>query len=167
MFIMFSFMTFALPPLMSTILQRVSPLTTQQFQITKSFSLLLLGMILSALATLNFSLALLVGLLAAPLTYMRPCANRPVLLGLGTAVMVACAPTTVLAGGSWYWGSSVEQVLTEAAFGWGVWGMYSQVVVWCVWWPAWVISAVLLYGQPVDEACKTIEDHQGSVVELL
>jgi len=32
------------------------------------------------------------------------------------------------------WGVGIEGVLREASFGWWVSG---QVVVWCVWWPAW------------------------------
>jgi glycosylphosphatidylinositol transamidase len=39
---------------------------------------------------------------------------------------------------------SVRQVLTQAAFGWNVWGMWTQVVVWCVWWPAWMAGTLLL-----------------------
>ncbi len=29
--------------------------------------------------------------------------------------------------------------------------MTTQVVVWCVWWPAWVIGLVLLFGSPRDD----------------
>jgi glycosylphosphatidylinositol transamidase len=42
-------------------------------------------------------------------------------------------------------------VLKEAAFGWDVWGMTTQVVVWCVWWPAWLVGMVLLFGNPREE----------------
>ncbi len=42
-------------------------------------------------------------------------------------------------------------MLKEAAFGWDVWGMNTQVVVWCVWWPAWVTGMVLLFGRPRQE----------------
>lgn len=38
----------------------------------QSFSLLLLGATLSTLATLNFSLAFLIGLICAPLSFIRP-----------------------------------------------------------------------------------------------
>ena len=66
------------------------------------------------------------------------------------------APTTVLAAGSWYWGLGIKEVLTQAAFGWDVWGMNTQVVVWCVWWPAWVVGGVLLLGKPRDDIEKPV-----------
>lgn len=54
----------------------------------------------------------------------------------------------VLIAGTVYFGLDVGEVLKEAAFGWDVWGMNTQVVVWCVWWPAWVVGMILLFGCP-------------------
>lgn len=68
------------------------------------------------------------------------------------------SPTTVFAagvflGGKWLGlgGLGVGEVLKEAAFGWDVWGMNTQVVVWCVWWPAWIVGGILVWGKPRDE----------------
>jgi len=116
----------------------------------KTFSLLFLGMFLSSLATLNFSLALLVGLLAAPLTYVHPLPGRPILAAIAAVMLNFLAPTAVLCMGSLYWNIPVGEILKEAAFGWDVWGMNTQVVVWCVWWPAWLVGAILLLGKPQD-----------------
>lgn len=52
-------------------------------------------------------------------------------------------PTAALVGVAHYWGEPLSGILKEAAFGWHVWGMWTQVVVWCVWWPAWVTAGVL------------------------
>ena len=41
------------------------------------------------------------------------------------------------------WGVDVGEMLVEAAFGWKVQGLWTQVVVWCVWWPAWVVGGVV------------------------
>jgi glycosylphosphatidylinositol transamidase len=106
-------------------------------------------MFLSSLATLNFSLALLVGLLAAPLTYVRPLTGNPLLVIFGF-ILNTLAPTTILYAGSLYWNIPVTEILREAAFGWNVWGMYTQVVIWCVWWPAWLIGSIVLLGKPRD-----------------
>ena len=114
----------------------------------KCFSLLLLGAILSSLATMNFSLALYIGLLASPLLYIRPLGHAPLLAALYALLLNALAPTVVLYAGSAYWRLSVQDILTEAAFGWEVWGLNTQVVVWCVWWPAWVVGNVVLWGRP-------------------
>lgn len=64
------------------------------------------------------------------------------------------APTTVLWAGSRAWGLGVKEVLIQAAFGWDVWGMTTQVVVWCVWWPAWVVGGVLLCGNLGEQGAK-------------
>lgn len=150
-FVIFAIVNNILPPILSIFLTTHFNLTSQQYLLIKSFSLLLLGMFLSSLATLNFSLAFLVGLLSSPLTWIRPLPKRPItkiILGLLLAVI---SPTVVLVGASWAWGLSIGDVLTEAAFGWDVWGMNTQVVVWCVWWPAWIVGGVLLWGRPKDE----------------
>ena len=119
----------------------------------KCFSLLLLGAILSSLATMNFSLALFIGLLASPLLYVRPLGHRPVLTALYAVLLNVLAPTVVLYVGSAYWGIEVQEILKEAAFGWEVGGLYTQVVVWCVWWPAWVVGMVVLLGRP-SKVCR-------------
>jgi glycosylphosphatidylinositol transamidase len=130
--------------------------TSQQYQLTKAFSLLFLGMFLSTLATLNFSLAFLVGLLSAPLTYIQSFPGRPILTTLFIGLLSLLAPTTVCLAGTTYWNLGIGEVLKEAAFGWDVWGMNTQVVVWCVWWPAWVVGMIQLAGKPKDvsEAVK-------------
>ncbi|KAJ5809725.1 uncharacterized protein N7503_001943 [Penicillium pulvis] len=125
-----------------------TPLVPQQYLLIKSFALLLLGLSLSTLATLNFSLSFMIGLLCAPLSFINrlECTGvkRYAFSGLGLVLLNLLSPPTVLIGVCWYTGVSVETVLTQAAFGWDVWGMWTQVVVWCVWWPAWLIGCVLL-----------------------
>jgi glycosylphosphatidylinositol transamidase len=107
-------------------------------------------MFLSSLATLNFSLALLVGLFAAPLTSARPLSEKPVRALVFGLVINLLAPTTVLYAGCTYWSIPIGVLLREAAFGWNVWGMNTQFVVWCVWWPAWLVGAILILGKPQD-----------------
>lgn len=150
MFVAFSMFNAILPYLLSRVLTHYFAPTTQQYHLIKSFSLLLLGLFLSSLATLNFSLSLLIGLLAAPLTYIHPFPSSSIVQIISKVViaivLVGIAPTTVLWAGSHAWGLDVKAVLIQAAFGWDVWGMTTQVVVWCVWWPAWVVGGILLSG---------------------
>ncbi|KAJ5744258.1 hypothetical protein N7533_009128 [Penicillium manginii] len=124
------------------------PIIPQQYLLIKSFALLLLGLALSTLATLNFSLSFMIGLLCAPLSFIGrlqgPAALRYGVSSLGLVLLNLLSPPMVLLGVCWYTGVSVESVLTQAAFGWDVWGMWTQVVVWCVWWPAWLIGCVQL-----------------------
>jgi len=156
-FAFFAFLNLLIPYIASATLTRYFRPTTQQYQLVKSFSLLLLGMFLSSLATLNFSLAFLVGLLATPLTYVQPLPKRPAFVIIAGLLMNLLAPTTVLFAGSQYWEISVGDILKEAAFGWDVWGMNTQIVVWCVWWPAWLVGTMLLFGRP-RQSLKEAED---------
>ncbi|KAI0165084.1 GPI transamidase component GAA1 [Hypoxylon sp. FL1284] len=149
-FYIFAIINAGLPHLASHLLTssgRGRP-TAQQYRLIKSFSLLLLGMFLSTLATLNFSLAFLVGLLAAPLSYTRPWPASAAARYASATLLHALAPPAVLLAGSVAAALGVDAVLAEAAFGWHVWGMYTQLVVWCVWWPAWLAGQLVVLGRP-------------------
>lgn len=137
----------ALPHVLSAILTRTYKPTTQQYQLITSFSLLLLGMFLSSLATLNFSLALIVGLLSSPLSFVSPARHVAwsVPLALISPPVVLALTTAVVKDGGL---AAVGDVLREAAFGWDVMGMYTPVVVWCVWWPAWLMGNLVVLGRP-------------------
>ncbi|KAF3763619.1 Gaa1-domain-containing protein [Cryphonectria parasitica EP155] len=153
LFAVFTVLNVFLPHIISHLLTTNFHPTLQQYSLMQCFSLLLLGMFLSSLATLNFSLSLMVGLLSSPLSFMRPWPKLPALRWLCTVLLNLVAPTAVFAGWSIYWhgglaSSSVGELLQEAAFGWRVWGMYTSVVVWGVWWPAWLVGAVVVLGRP-------------------
>lgn len=150
MFTVFTVASTILPLALSGLLTRIHQPTTQQYHLMKSFSLLLLGMFLSSLATLNFSLAFLVGLFATPLAYLLPIPGSLVTKCLLTLLTSMASPMAVLIAGCSYWDLTVEQVLREAAYGWNVWGLNTQLVVWCVWWPAWLVGGILLWGSPKE-----------------
>ncbi|KAK0750457.1 Gaa1-like protein [Schizothecium vesticola] len=100
LFALFALINLALPPALSALLTARYRPSAQQYHLLQSFSLLLLGMFLSSLATLNFSLALLVGLLACPLSFVRPSRTAA---GRVTCYLLlsAVAPTAVAV---WVWG---------------------------------------------------------------
>ncbi|KAK1725595.1 hypothetical protein CaCOL14_011275 [Colletotrichum acutatum] len=142
----------ALPFFISSLLASTYNPTVQQYQLIKSFSLLLLGMFLSALATLNFSLAFLVGVMASPLSFMRPWPNHAAIRWACAAFLQLASPTAALYSVSSYFNISIGEVLKEAAFGWDVWGMYTPVIIWGVWWPAWLMGSVIVLGQPTAKS---------------
>lgn len=183
-----------LPYFASLVLSRSFQSSTQQYLLVKSFSLLGLGMFLSTLATLNFSLAFLIGLLSTPLSFVsvpqssssssissssittstnneaqNPVSTVPssvkgisgskselsdpnkkrqgrrLVTTLSTIVLLhLLSPTIILSFFAYYVDLPLGQLLVRAAFGWHVWRMWTPVVVWCVWWPAWFIGQVLL-----------------------
>ncbi|KAK3496604.1 Gaa1-like protein, partial [Neurospora crassa] len=154
-FVLFSVLSSILPFLLSNLLHTsTTSTTTQQYHLIRSFSLLLLGMFLSSLATLNFSLAFFVGVFSAPLTFVRPCPNSSTLKWLSMVVLYVLSPTTVvlvasmLPGLDEKVGCGLGEVLRQAAFAWDVTGTYTPVVVWCVWWPAWIVGVVSVLGRP-------------------
>ncbi|EKD14202.1 rhomboid protein 2 [Drepanopeziza brunnea f. sp. 'multigermtubi' MB_m1] len=151
MFIFSALLNCVLPFLLSYALVTYFVPTRQQYTLIKAFSLLFLGMFLSALATLNFSLAFLIGLFSTPLTYIQPLPRHPIMAGILAIPLTMLAPTTIVVVGTKYWGLSITHVLKEAAFGWDVWGMNTQVMVWCVWWPAWLIGMIVLFGRPRED----------------
>ncbi|KAI1808669.1 Glycosylphosphatidylinositol:protein transamidase, GAA1 component [Daldinia bambusicola] len=187
-FILFAVVNAGLPHLASYFLTYGirKPPTAQQYLLIRSFSLLLLGMFLSSLATLNFSLAFLIGVLSSPLSFSRPwpstssppssssssstsssksspdkdkAVNAAIFRYAHSALLHVLAPPVVLLAGSALAGVGIRHVLEEAAFGWHVWGVYTPLLVWCVWWPAWLVGQIVVLGQPrgEKEAVEAVE----------
>lgn len=144
-FTIFSLSSALLPAIISQLVSSLCVPTLQHFQLTKSFSLLVLGMSLATLATLNFSLAFLVGILASPLTFVQPTSSAISRYSVA-GVLSAVAPPVVAFSVSQYLGLSMADVLREASFGWNVWAMYTPIVVWCIWWPAWLVAMINVFG---------------------
>ncbi|KJZ76187.1 hypothetical protein HIM_04269 [Hirsutella minnesotensis 3608] len=144
-FHLFSLVSAALPPIVAQLMATFTKPTIQHFQLIKSFSLLILGMTLATLATLNFSLAFLVGLLATPLSFVQPTRNTITRFCLAGSLTVVAPPVVIYTVAN-FLGVSVVEVLREASFGWNVWGMHTAVVIWCLWWPAWVVGMINVLG---------------------
>jgi glycosylphosphatidylinositol transamidase len=139
--------TITMPALWSTL-----RLPAQTFTLIQCFSLLLLGAALSTLATLNFSQALFVGLLASPLSFVRPFSpprtwpiGVKVSLGvLSVLVMIATSPPAALYVLGKVTNKSFDEVIAAAAWAWRVERVWTGVTVWVLWWPAWVCGGVAL-----------------------
>ena len=116
-------------------------------------------MFLSALATLNFSLAFLVGLLTVPLSFVHLCipsepgnnsshsssaevSQRIVCAGV-VLLLAVLSPLTLTVMATWATKTSVTEILTAASLGWHIHGLWTQVVIWLVWWPAWFAGSVV------------------------
>ncbi|KAF3908580.1 hypothetical protein ABW21_db0208822 [Orbilia brochopaga] len=143
-FYMFIAASLILPLLLATLITLTTPprRLMQTFHLSRCFSLLFLGMFLSTLATLNFSLSFLIGLFSLPLTFARATPKSPPVALVNSILLQLTSPFAALFAVAGYWGLGVEDVLREASFGWWVWGMWTPAIVWCVWWPAWVVARV-------------------------
>jgi len=63
---------------------------------------------------------------------------------VSTLVLQLLSPPVVMLVVSYYCNSNIVESMEEAAFGWRVNGLWTQVVAWCVWWPAWLAGGVLV-----------------------
>ncbi|KAF8449640.1 hypothetical protein BGX38DRAFT_1269954 [Terfezia claveryi] len=97
----------------------VDPASTREWQLKliKCFSLLFLGMALSALATLNFSLVPGVGVGSTVLTFIPVEGNGKIVRGAMYVVLQCLSPGMALVGIACYWGVGMEELLREASFG--------------------------------------------------
>ncbi|KAL5113615.1 Glycosyl phosphatidyl inositol protein transamidase complex subunit [Pleosporales sp. CAS-2024a] len=120
-------------------------LTRQQITLIQSFSLLLLGMFLAALATLNFSQSFIIGVLTTPLSFVRRTQHSGLTFAQ-LALLIVLNPVAVAQWGASVLNVDLGMVLRVGAIGWHIWGMWTQVVVWIVWAPAWVVGATIVAG---------------------
>lgn len=152
--VFFAYANIVLPTLLAIIISGFTTLSSHRLILLQCFSLLLLGMFLATLATLNFSLAFLIGLLAAPLSFVGIAmsadnGDAPPELGtlrkiVSNVLLHLLSPPVVVLAVCKIFGADTGATLAEAAFGWKVSGLRTQVVVCCVWWPAWLIGAVIV-----------------------
>ena len=127
--------------------------TESQHILTKALSLLVLGMALTVLATLNFSLSVALGIACAPLAFTGRDVRRPGLAGVQYALLAVFSPAGAVAAVAAYGyvvvgrAELVVDVVAGLAFGWNVWSSWGVLVgVCCVWWPAWLVGAMGVAG---------------------
>ncbi|KAH9826608.1 GPI-anchor transamidase GAA1, partial [Teratosphaeria destructans] len=140
-----------LPPSLSYLSTHHLHATRQQIHLLQSFSLLILGPALSTLATLNFSQAFVIGVLASPLSFARPIPAKrtPLALlaaGLWTLVYYAVSPSMLLYTFSRWSRHDLGALLLDMAKGWAAQGVYTAGVIWVLWWPAWTLGGIALYS---------------------
>jgi glycosylphosphatidylinositol transamidase len=122
---------------------RLTPQNTDS-KLLKTFSLLTLGMSLSTLSTLNFSLGFFIGTLCAPLTFLSPVRNSSLLLLAFLGMQLVSPVNWVHVVAQWRFGGGVGELAQLYRFAWKVLGVWTPLVWWVVWWPAWVAGLVVL-----------------------
>jgi len=152
----------------NTSLPALKASTTSQHILIKSLSMLLLGLFLTVLATLNFSLSMFLGLLCSPLAFVDRTSNK-YLAALQYMLLVLMSPMGAAAGFGGYayyvMGKSdlLGEFLGKVAFGWNVWGSWGiGVGVLCIWWPAWVVQAMLVASSWFDDGRQVNTDKTAS-----
>jgi len=126
--------------------------STQQITLISCFSLLLLGVSLATLSTLNFSLGLIIGLLACPLTFAPLASCRKAFAAPFNLLLYILSPPVALLAAGYIWkGGNLRDavqaagdIVSLASLSWAVHGTWTMVVVCLLWWPAWFIAQVSL-----------------------
>lgn len=137
--------------------------------VLKSLSLLVLGLQLTVLATLNFSLSMFLGVLCLPLAFVGYYPLAPLCARLSLIAIVLCNPFVVtnlaimIAKLTGMYGDEtgmkevLRQWLETVQFAWVVWGSWGPLAgVFCVWLPAWVVASFgvvssFLYEEGIGE----------------
>lgn len=94
------------------------------------------------------------GLVASPLSFVPAAPKNAALRWAWVGLLYLLAPTTV-----WYTtaslrGLDLEGLLTESARGWDISGVYIPIVIWCVWWPAWLVGTAVVLADPARNGSK-------------
>lgn len=135
----------------NTTLPAFSAPTNEQYVLIKALSLLLLGLFLTVLATVNFSLSIFLGIVCAPLAFVDRGRSKPVLALVQYVILAVMSPMGLAAGLAGYGlvmtgrDDLLVQWLQRLAFGWNVWWSWGVPVgVMCIWLPAWIVGATLV-----------------------
>lgn len=135
----------------NTTLPAFSSPTHGQYVVLKSLSLLLLGLFLTVLATLNFSLSMFLGLICAPIAFVDRVPGKAAFAALQYLMLLIVSPVSVSVGLATYASIVLNQdtVITtwilKFSFGWNVWSSWGVPLgVFCIWWPAWTIAGVVV-----------------------
>ncbi len=136
--------------------------TKEQYVLIKSLSLLMLGLFLTVLSTLNFSLSMFLGVVCTPLAFVNRTPSSQALAALQYFILLIMSPVGVAAAlGQYgvYLGNDqmIIQWLQRLSFGWNVWGSWGVPIgLWCIWLPAWIVNATLVASSWFD-ITETIE----------
>ena len=59
-------------------------------------------------------------------------------------LLAVLKPCMIVQLGTKLLGGNLVEVLVQGAIGWKVWGLWTQVVVWVVWFPAWLVGTTVV-----------------------
>jgi len=179
-FVQIALATNILPYLTAVFLRANALINTQALTLIPCISLLLLGIALATLSTLNFSLGLLVGLVASPLalihahlllpeavstTKSKTATSLPIRAITTLLLLHLINPTSITYLASHLLTAAplgnVQSLLVMAGEAWLVHSTYTAVIVWLVWFPAWFVGASVVACGLIAQVGGREKDREG------
>lgn len=121
-------------------------LSADDTQLIDSFSQIMLGMFLSAVATINFPLALAIGVIAFPTSFVRPAQNKLVQISIRVLLLLFTSPVSVIYLYCTFTGTDWKSIMLDLVFGYEWQHVWTPLVVFGVWWPAYFLSSTVVSG---------------------
>lgn len=121
-------------------------LSSDDIALVNSFSQLMLGMFLSAIATINFSLALFMGIIAFPYSFIGPVHNKVHQICIRVALLVLTSPMSILYLFCAFSGMDWKAIVLDVVFGYEWSHVWTPFAIFGVWWPAYFLTSVVVSG---------------------
>ncbi|KAG4305395.1 hypothetical protein PORY_000951 [Pneumocystis oryctolagi] len=122
---------------------------SNNYKLNKIFSQIILGIELSTLAIVNFSLSLFIGIITFPLSFVRPAKTKAERIYISIALEFI-NPLNWIGLVSYYKNKEIIDLVHSFALGWKLWYLWTPVVLWLLWWPMWIMAKIILY-MPVND----------------
>ncbi|ODV91756.1 hypothetical protein CANCADRAFT_30092 [Tortispora caseinolytica NRRL Y-17796] len=129
-----------------------SPMSYALLNEIHGVALVLSGMALTALATLNFSLALVVGLISSPLMFLKPGINR---MHAGILLLVLNPFFIFYFVGMFT--NGYTYIINTFVSSWRDMQVWTWIIVMCLWLPLWEVSAFISMANVREEAKKEVK----------
>ncbi|ORY77698.1 Gaa1-like protein [Protomyces lactucae-debilis] len=142
---MFLVYILSLELILPTLVGNFRPLSKAQTTLASALSLLVLGLCLAALATINFSLSLAMGVLCFPILFARPSASLPVRLA-GRVILLLTSPLAVFTGACFLMDLKMDDVLSMVTFSYVHLHVWTPLAIWGVWWPAYMLGSLVIFS---------------------
>lgn len=111
-----------------------------------SFSQIMLGMFLSAIATINFPLALAIGMIAFPTCFIGPAQTKLTQIVTRVTLLIFTSPMSVLYLYCTFAGADWRIVIVDFVFGYEWQHVWTPIVIFGVWWPVYFLSSIVVSG---------------------
>lgn len=109
-----------------------------------SYSQIMLGMFLSAIATVNFPLSLFIGIVAFPITFIRPTEHKIAQILVRVALLVFTSPMSILYLFCAFTGMDWRELIMDVMFGYEWLHAWTPLAIFGVWWPAYFLTSVAI-----------------------